>query len=143
MGERQLNPNEIIDSLNRMLINIEEKNVEYEKLGVERAEVERIFNQEFAKKQLVKKNSGTAITILKAQTLGDPKISKLKFRLDVADAKWRACLEALRGLKESIGTMRSFLTWLRMEYGNQNIPERGAGYTPGYPAGEANHKPRF
>lgn len=125
MTERLLNPNLIIQRLSDMLRDIEEKNVEYEKIGIERAEKERVFNQEFAKKQLVKKNSGTAITILKAQTLGDPKIAKLKFELDVADAKWRACKEALHGMAESIGTLRSFLTWLRMEFGNQNIQQQG------------------
>ncbi|MCK5616201.1 hypothetical protein KAR91_80810 [Candidatus Pacearchaeota archaeon] len=108
-----------------MMVNISQKNDEYEKLGVDRAEKERLFNIEFAKKQLTMKNSGTAVTILKAQTLGFPKIAKLKFEMDVADAKWKACLEALRGMKESIGTLRSFLTWLRMELENSNINPQG------------------
>lgn len=125
MAERDLNPNLIIERLETMMVNISQKNDEYEKLGVDRAEKERLFNIEFAKKQLTMKNSGTAVTILKAQTLGFPKIAKLKFEMDVADAKWKACLEALRGMKESIGTLRSFLTWLRMELENSNINPQG------------------
>ena len=115
-------PNKIIDHLEKLVDRIEEKNVEYANLGRIRAEKERLFNIEFAKKQLTLKNSGTAVTILKAQTMGHPKISKAKFDLDVAQAEYDACRESLRAMKEIMGTYRSFLTWLRMEYEGQNIP---------------------
>jgi len=121
-GPRQLDPNNIVDRLQKLIQRIEDKNDEYERLGVARAEKERIFNIEFAKHQLILKNKGTPVTILKAQTLGHAKISMLKFKLDSAEATYLACRESMRAMKEIIGTYRSFLTWLRMEYEGQNVP---------------------
>jgi len=119
---RDLNPNEIVDRLQKLITDIEDKNTEYSNLGREWADKKRIYNIEFAKHQLMLKNKGMAVTILKAQALGHPKISLAKFNMDAKEAEYLACREALHAMKEIIGTYRSFLTWLRMEYEGQNVP---------------------
>jgi len=117
-----LDPNEIIQQLQDLIKKIEDKNDEYKTLGRAKAEKTRVFNIEFAKRQLMLKNKGMAISILKAQTLGHVEISMLKFKVDDSESTYLACREALHAMKEIIGTYRSFLTWMRMEYKGQNVP---------------------
>ncbi|MBW1812159.1 MAG: hypothetical protein JRJ39_00425 [Deltaproteobacteria bacterium] len=125
-----LDPNEIIQQLQDLIQKIEDKNDEYKSLGRTRADKTRIFNIEFAKQQLLFKNKGMAISILKSQTLGHVKISMLKFDVDVSEAEYLACREALHAMREIIGTYRSFLTWLRMEYQGQNVPQSVPRFHP-------------
>lgn len=120
--ERELNPNDIISRLQNLMQRLEVKNKEYEQLGKDRADLKRIYNIEFAKHQLMLKNKGTAVTILKAQTNGHPKISMDLFNYEAKEAEYLACRESLASMRDILGTYRSFLTWLRMEYKGQNVP---------------------
>ncbi len=120
--QREIEPNEVIQLLQEYITKIEKKNAEYIGLGKTKAEKVRIFNIEFAKQQLLLKNKGMATTILKAQTMGRADVSMLNFKVDAAEAEYAACREALHAMQEILGTYRSFLTWLRMEYKGQNVP---------------------
>ncbi len=117
-----LDPNKIVGALQNLIIEIDLKYDELKKLGRVKANKTRTFNKTFAVQQLMLKNKGMPVTILKAQTLGHDNISMNKFNMDVAESDFLACREALRAKGEIIGTYRSFLTWLRMEYKGQNVP---------------------
>ena len=119
----ELDPDTIVQAMQDMIEKIEKKNTEYKNLGIAKAGVNRMFNRLFAKHQLMLKNKGMATTILKAQTLGLDNVSMAYFNVEAKEAEYAACREALHSMSEIIGTYRSFLTWLRMEYKGQNVPK--------------------
>lgn len=117
----ELDPNKIISHIQGMVRKLGGKVAEFEQLGTDKAEAERVHAIELRKKMLVLKNENYPVTMIKDLVKGDEQIALLKFHADVAAAKHEACREAMRGIRESIGAYRSFLTWMRTEMESHRV----------------------
>lgn len=95
-----------------------DKNQELKDLIEKRAQAERNFQIHNAEKILELKTFGHPITIIRDLSKGDKVIAELKFKLDLADGILNACRESMKDIREQIGALRSFLTWLRAEREN-------------------------
>ncbi len=111
-----LQPAQIEAMLHTDYRTLTSKNQEFVKLAKHRAECEKNHNVAFAKKLLIMRNQGTAVSIVKDMTRGDPAISMAKYNWDVADAVYVACRESMKDLREHIGMLRSILTYRRAEF---------------------------
>jgi hypothetical protein len=110
-----LDPNRILNHLEKLINRLGEKNTEYRKLGTAYAEKDRTYRIERAKQLLIHRNKGVAVSILKHTVDGEENVSRACYEMMVAQAEYNACLEAMRNIRESIGAYRSFLTWMRAE----------------------------
>ena len=61
------------------------------------------------------KISGSSVTLIRDLAKGDKIVADLGYKWDVAEGVLLACRERIKDLRESIGTYRSLLTWLRAE----------------------------
>ena len=111
-----LQPAQIEAMLHHDYRTLTQKNQEFVKLAKHKAGCEKFHQVAFAKKALVLRNKGTAVSILKEVVRGDPEISMLKYNWDVADAVYTACRESMKDLREHIGMLRSILTYRRAEF---------------------------
>lgn len=110
-----LDPNRILNHLDKLIHRLGEKNQEYRRLGIAFAEKDREFRKIRAVQLHVQRNKGVPVSIVKAVVEGDEKVSLAQYEANVAQAEYSACLEAMRNIRESIGAYRSFLTWMRAE----------------------------
>lgn len=109
---------ERLSSLNREL---SQKNEEMQTLAIDMNEKERKYKVIYASEVLKKKNEGLPITIIKDVVNGLSGVAEAKFNYQVAVEIYHIAREKIRDIRTGIDTLRSFLTWLRMEMGNANI----------------------
>ena len=112
----RLEPPEVMDMLNKVWRNMGIQNANLIKLGRIRADKEKAYNYAYAKRILELKNQGHAVTLIKTLAKGDVSVTGPKWELDVAQAEFDACRESIRDMREHVGILRSFLTWMRAEY---------------------------
>ena len=62
---------------------------------------------------------GESVTLIRDMVKGKKPIADLQYQWDVAEGVLFACRERIKDLRESIGTYRSLLTWLRAELLNK------------------------
>lgn len=94
------------------------KNDELKELGVKKAEAEKSYRVELAKKQLELRANNFPATLINDLARGDKLVAKLKFERDVAVSMYEACREKIKDLREEIGIMRSLSASQRAEYEN-------------------------
>lgn len=110
-----LDPNRILNHLEKLVDRLSEKNEEYQKLGTVWAEKDRAYRIAYAKKILKLKNTGTPVTIVRKLADGEPDVGLALYHMNCAQVEYTACLESMRNIREAIGAYRSFLTWMRAE----------------------------
>jgi len=116
--DNEINPASIIKGLQARNLELSSKNDEYKVLAENYANARKDFNVKYASTVLKLKGDYPATLIPKLAS-GDPIVSDLEFKMYVAEAIQRACLERMKDLREAIGTYRSLLTWLREEMGQR------------------------
>ena len=92
-----------------------EKNEEYRTLGSAYAQADMDFRKIYAKQIVIHKNKGVPVTLVRKIVDGQADVTMAHFKMQAAEAEYHACLEAMRNIREAIGTYRSFLTWMRAE----------------------------
>ena len=110
-----MTPQEIMDGLQAKNRELTYKNDELIRLTRDAAEKKRDYLMAMTSKTSELKISGASVTLIKDLVKGDRIVADLGYKWDVAEGVLRACLERIKDLRESIGTYRSLLTWLRAE----------------------------
>lgn len=110
-----LDPNRILNHLEKLVARLGEKNTEYQKLGVATAEKERAWKILRSVQVLKARNKGTPVTLIKTVVDGEEAVALACYEYQCAQAVQNACLESMRNIREGIGAYRSFLTWMRAE----------------------------
>ena len=114
MQQRELYPPEIIRAIQDDLRLLELKTKEFESLITNKAEAEMVYSVELGKQILLNKSEHPATLLIKIVS-GMHSVSKLKFKLDVADGVMKACNESIRNLRTSIDAGRSILSQKKEE----------------------------
>ena len=110
---------EIMDGLKTKNRELTMKNDEYSRLTDVAAEKKKTYLTSLSTKLVELKINGASVTLIKDIAKGDKIVADLGYKWDVAEGVTRACLERIKDLRESIGTYRSLLTWLRAELLNK------------------------
>jgi hypothetical protein len=108
-------PQQYIDGLEKKNRALTVKNDELSDLSEKKAQLERDYNILMATTVLRLKAEGNTATLVPTLAKGDRVVADAKYRLDVADGVYRACLESIKDIRSHIDTYRSLLTWLREE----------------------------
>ena len=90
---------------------LDAKTKEYAQLIDECAEYERAYHIALSKKAFKMKTDGESATFINAYIKGDKTIADLRFEYHVADAKAKACLQAIKDIRVMIDSYRSLLAW--------------------------------
>jgi len=99
-------------------VELQQKNAELIGLAETSARAEREYNIALATKMLELKEQKQSISILKDVAKGDGIVADLRFKADVANAIYNACREAIKDIRENIGSYRTLISSEKMEYGN-------------------------
>ena len=110
-----MTPAEIMRTLQDKNRQLTDKNQELVTCTEEAAECKRDYLIAMATKTMLLKMEGMSITLIPSLVKGDKVVADLQFKWDVAEGVLLACRERIKDLRESIGSARSILTWLRTE----------------------------
>jgi len=110
-----MNPQGILDNLNRKGRDLSLKNEETQELIQKRADAERNFQVALAQTITKLKIDGTPITVIKDLAKGDKVVANLKYELDIAEGILRACYKSMDVITTQIDVLRSQLSWLKGE----------------------------
>jgi len=110
-----MTPQEIMNGLAKKNRQLTDKNEEYKLLVEKYATAKRDYNVALAQKMTAFKIDGEKVTLINKLSQGDPIVAGMCYKMDIAEGVMKACLESIKDIRESIGSYRSILTWLRME----------------------------
>jgi len=110
-----MNPQGIMDGLQKKNRQLTMKNDELADLYVKQAEAERNYNIEYANKVTQLRIDGEAATLAKDLAKGDKVIADLFYKMRIAEGVLSACREKIKDLRSAIDTYRSLLSWLKAE----------------------------
>ena len=91
------------------------KNEELAELSEKKAAAERDYLVMYAKRVMDYKLEGEKITLIPFLAKGDKVVAELKYKADIAEGVYRACIEKIKDLRTQIDSYRSLLSFLKAE----------------------------
>lgn len=88
-----------------------QKTAEYNELLAITIEYERHYHVELHKKMLKLKADGETMAWINSVCKIDPDVADLRMKYHIADAKAKACLQAIKDCRCAIDSYRSLLAW--------------------------------
>ena len=116
--DNRLTPAEIEEQLLNSKQMLQEKNDELKVLGIRKAEAEKAYRIQLAKKYFELRDKKYPVTLVPDLARGDEDVSELKLKRDISDMLYEACRDKIKDLREEIGIMRSLMTQQRFELEN-------------------------
>lgn len=113
-----MNPQQLMESIQETLRDLARLNNKLYQYGKERAYTEQRYRIELNKKLLELRLNKCPTSIINDVARGDKQISQLRLKRDLADNKFYVCKEAISTKKIEIESLRSLLTWQRVELSN-------------------------
>lgn len=111
-----LNPHSIIENLGSLGNQLSKANKKLHATSVKKAEAEKKYRVELAKKMLLLRQNGYPVTLVNDLARGDDEIALLKLERDKQEALYDACKYEINSIHERISVGQSILSWLRNEY---------------------------
>ncbi len=115
------NPQQIMERLGGLNKELSDKNGELTSLAENMAEKERQFKVLYAEEILRMKNEGYAITLIRDLVNGKKGVAETKLNWQVSEAIYSITRDKIKSIVIHIDTLRSILTWLRIEAENANL----------------------
>jgi hypothetical protein len=113
-----MTPGQIIEKLNVAQIALTKGNIEQKTLALKKAEAKKNYSIAKAKKILILKAEKYPATLIQDLVVGDEKIAELRLQRDISESAYYTAISAMENLRLEVETLRSLLTWLRMELKN-------------------------
>lgn len=113
-----MTPGEIIEKINIVQIALTKGNSEIKTLGIKKAEAKRNYAVALNKKILLLKAEKYPATLIQDMARGDDEVAELRLKKDIAESAYFTSISAEDNLRLEIETLRSMLTWLRVELKN-------------------------
>ena len=121
------NPQTIMDRMTELNVELSKRNSELHDLAEKVAENEKTYKILVAVETLDQKRKGLPITIIKDVVNGNRAVAEARKDLYIAEAVYKIASEKMRDIRSHIDTLRSFLTWLRMELMNSGFQDNISG----------------
>lgn len=100
--DNRLTPVQIEAQLKKSGQTLQVKNEELKELGVKKAEAEKNYRVELAKKYLYLRSQKFPVTLITDLARGDEHIAQLKQERDIADVFFDACRDKIKDLREEM-----------------------------------------
>lgn len=113
-----MSPGEIISKIEVAQIALTKGNTEIKTLGIKKAEAKRNYAIALNKKILQLKAEKYPATLIQDMARGDENVAENRLQKDIAESAYFTAISAEDNLRLEIETLRSMLTWLRVEYKN-------------------------
>ena len=113
-----MNPQELMDRLERYIAALSRGNTQMKTLGLEKAKTERDYKVKQAQEILKLKADKYPATLIMELVKGNEEVAELRLQRDIAESSYFVGLEAMNNLRLEIEIIRSKLTWLRNEFKN-------------------------
>lgn len=113
-----MNPQELMDRLERCISALSRGNTQMKTLGLEKARTERDYKVKQAQEILKLKADKYPATLIMELVKGNEEVAELRLQRDIAESAYFVGLEAMNNLRLEIEIIRSKLTWLRSEFKN-------------------------
>lgn len=113
-----MSPGEIISKIEIAQIALTKGNTEIKTLGIKKAEAKRNYAIALNRKILQLKAEKYPATLIQDMARGDEKVAALRLQKDITESDYFTAISAEDNLRLEIETLRSMLTWLRVEYKN-------------------------
>lgn len=113
-----MNPKEIMDKIELAKIALQKGNDGLKTLGIKKADAEKKYRVELRKELLKLRLEKYPVAIIQDLAKGNEKISQLRLERDLAENSYTVCQEAMRNTRLELETLRSLLTWQRVELKN-------------------------
>lgn len=113
-----MNPQELMDRLERCIAALSRGNTQMKTLGLEKAKTERDYKVKQAQEILKLKADKYPATLIMELVKGNEEVAELRLQRDIAESSYFVGLEAMNNLRLEIEIIRSKLTWLRSEFKN-------------------------
>jgi hypothetical protein len=83
------------------------------------AQAERDYNVAYAKKMVTLKMDGQPVTLIPKLTSGDLTVANFYYKFRIAEGVQRACLQSIQDIRSQIDSLRSLLSWKKVELSGQ------------------------
>lgn len=113
-----MNPQELMDRLEKCIAALGRGNTQMKTLGLEKAKTERDYKIKQAQEILKLKADKYPATLIMELVKGNEEVAELRLQRDIAESSYFVGLEAMNNLRLEIEIIRSKLTWLRNELKN-------------------------
>ena len=112
-------PQTIINAISEKNRLLSSKTDEYGELIEASAQAEREYNIAFANKMTALKMDGMPVTIIPKLTSGDLTVANFYYEFRIAEGVQRACLQRIQDIRSQIDSLRSLLSWKKVEMSGQ------------------------
>lgn len=112
------NPIQIMNKLEQAIQALSQGNIQLKSLGVKKSDAERKYKIELRKELLKLRLEKYPVSIIQDLAKGNEIISQLRLERDLSENAYAVCIEAMRNTRLEIETLRSFLTFERVELKN-------------------------
>jgi hypothetical protein len=113
-----MNPQEIMEKIELAKLALAKGNIQLKTLGVKKVNKERAYRIELKKELLKLRVDKCPVAIIQDIAKGNDRISYLRLERDLAENSYTVCQEAMRNTRLELETLRSLLTWQRVELKN-------------------------
>ncbi|CAI3209866.1 hypothetical protein [Clostridium neonatale] len=113
-----MNPQDLMDRLEKCIAALGRGNTQMKTLGLEKAKTERDYKVKQAQEILKLKADKYPATLIMELVKGNEEVAELRLQRDIAESSYFVGLEAMNNLRLEIEIIRSKLTWLRNELKN-------------------------
>ena len=114
-----VNPAEIIGSLNKNKQVLSAKNKEYLRLNQQWADAKELYSVALSQKLLDLRAKGEPVSIAKDLAKGNKHVARLERNMIIAEGIMRACDQSMRDIRSEQDIQRSLLSWLKAEMQSQ------------------------
>lgn len=111
-----MNPGEVVDKLNTAMLLLQEGNMELKNLAINMAESKKQYAIALNQEILRLRTQGIPVTIMLQMAKGEEVVAQKRFEKDVAECSYFCCRDGIDNLKAEIDTLRSLLSFMKMEY---------------------------
>ena len=116
-----MNPQGIMDSMQKHNLELQKKNTEIVTLATKKANAQREYRVALAIEIAKLRLEGEKVTLVETLAKGSEDVANKKVNFIIAEAAYKACLESIKSSLAALDTLRSLLTWERKEKYSQNI----------------------
>lgn len=113
-----MNPQLLIEKLDRCILALSKGNIELKTLGLKKAETERNYRVALSQEILKLKTEKYPATLIIYMAKGNERVANLRLNRDIAESAYFVALDAVNNLRSEIEILRSKLTWIRTELKN-------------------------
>ncbi|NFT07633.1 hypothetical protein FDF26_11260 [Clostridium botulinum] len=113
-----MNPQLLMENLNRCVQALGQGNVQMKTLGLEKAKAERDYRVKYNQKMVQLKLEKCQATLITSLSKSDPEVAELAMKKDIAESAYYTCISATENLRLEIEIIRTKLAWLRTELKN-------------------------